>query len=502
MEHSQEEFILEKLRSTYNTIEPPKSTELLHLREGVNYLDRDTSLAILGKESLSSTNKELVVKNYGQDGYKQSFREYLIGLQIINPLRKITPCFLHTLGALRHGPTSTSIIYERINGTTLSVMLQEGLSFDAWLSLFMQVLLSLEVAQRRTGFTHYDLHAGNVVVRESDGDNYSIPLDFLSYQVCKPALVPVIIDLGTSSTVLDGRFIGAYNYTNSGIFHFVVAGHDMYKLMVSSYCNAKRSDTRREILKLFKFFDPEDPYRISGGQGGAGIARAQKEFCKDVLFSKVASYTPMMLIKYIYNLRLNLSPAITITPRRICSSLLSLNGSEDYTKALTSAQKLIELEAGYITPAYLLHVASHSVDPNVKRTVKKLKAQLNKDKKEKIEMDLATLEKGFQIKLPGQKAIDIARERLLDIPIRYRNASVKEQRFDELEEILDYQERLQPFLDMYFTVLELNLEVPYARWVSRISQSPLYKFYIANKIENDRVRRWGETLLASIFADC
>ena len=315
--------------------------------------------------------------------------------------------------------------------------------------------------------------------------------------------MPVIVDLGTASTSLEGRFIGAYDYTNSGIFHFTVAGHDMYKLMVSSYCYARKSDTRRQILRLFEFFGSGDPYKISQGQGGAGVTRAQEEFCKEVLFSEVASYTPMMMIKYIYTkFRRRLAPIVTLVPRRTRSSLLLLNGSEDYTQALASARRLVEMKSGYVTAAYLLHVTDHSVDPCVRKEVDELQAKLERDREKRIVVDLLTLEEGLEIKHPPQEDLDVARKELLDIPIRYRNASVKEQRFDRLEELLGYQERLQPFLDMYFTILELDLEDAYDKWVQRLCKSKLYRFYIQNKIENDRAWRWGETLLASIFSTC
>ena len=117
-------------------------------------------------------------------------------------------------------------------------------------------------------------------------------------------------------------------------------------------------------------------------------------------------------------------------------------------------------------------------------------------------MDLIMLDEGLEIKLPSQEDLGVARKELLNIPIRYRNASVKEQRFDHLEELLEYQEMFQPFLDMYFTILELDLEDAYGKWLERLCKSKVYKFHIANKIENDRAWRWGETLLASIFSNC
>ena len=503
MERSQMEFILEQLKSINKEIKEPKSTDLFHADKEIHQLNTQATTVLIKQESLASTQKELVAKSYSRDLYHQSLREYLIGLKVTNPLRKITPCFLYTLGALKHKPDHTCIIYEKENGCTLAVMLQQGLSFTQWLYLFVQILLTLEVAQRRTGFTHYDLHAGNIVVRDKKSNSYCISLDYSSYHVINPSLVPVIIDLGTVSTSLDGRFIGAYNYTNSGIFHFIVAGHDMYKLMVSSYCHSQRSDTRKQILGMFEFFGSIDPYKVSQGQSRAGIIRAQEEFCKEILFAEIASYTPMMMIKYIYTkFNSKLKSSISLSPRRTRSSLLSLNGSEDYTHSLESARKLVQMKSGYVTAAYLLRITEYSTCPEVMKEVRELKATLEHDREKRIETDLLTLEDWLNIKCPSQEDLDVARKELLDIPIRYINASVKERCFDRLEELLEYQEQFQPFLDMYFTIIELDLEDVYYNWVKSFCESSIYIFYNKNKLENDRAWRWGETLLASIFSTC
>jgi hypothetical protein len=496
MEHSQNEFIIEQLKSIDRMFEVPKSTELLHL-EKVYEINIDTLTEY--KEPL--THKDIVVKSYPQNLYGQSLREYLIGLKVINPLRKIIPCFVNTLGALKH-KTKTFIMYEKVDGDTLAVMLQEGLSFNTWLCLFVQILLSLEVAQRKTGFTHYDLHAGNVVVCKSKSTNYSLSLGTLSYQVTNPIMTPVIIDLGTSSTSIDGRFIGSYDYMNSGIFHFIVTGHDMYKLMVSSYCYAQNSDTKKQILRLFNFFSPVDPYKVCR-QGNVGITKAQQEFCKEVLFSEIASYTPLMMINYIYGkFHKILAPTIDIVPRRTLSSLLPLKGTEDYNQVLEASERLVNNNSGYVTALYTLYVAQHSTCPNIQKNVKIIGQKLENDRQKRVVIDLLMLSEVFNINYPSQEELDNARHELLNTPIRYRNASVKEQRFDSLEVLLEYQDKLQPFLNMYFTILELNLKDIYKEWIERLCKSNLYMFYTKNKMKNDRARRWGKTLLATIISSC
>jgi serine/threonine protein kinase len=509
MEHSQKEFIIEELRSMQRTVGPPKGDRLGNLTKGISHFDVETTKAILDEELVNprGVREELLAKGYGPSAHHQALREYLIGLRVLNPLRRTTPCFAYTLGAFSWKSEDIScdmaILYEKVQGPTLSIMLQEGMSFTTWLRLFFQVLLSLEVAQRRTGFTHYDLHASNVVVTNGTGLGYNILIDYLSYQISKPKLVPVIIDFGTCSTSLEGRSIGSYDYANSGIFHFMVSGHDMYRLMVSSYHHAKNSDTRRLILQLFSFFGEDDPYSISQGQGSTGVARAREEFCRAVALSKIANYTPMMMIKYTYSkFYRRLAPTIALVPRKVHSSLSSLGGGESCDMALKSVYTLITMKSGYIVPSYCLSVASRVADPEVKDRINALSTRLAESKERCIEEDLAILGDVFNIELPQQEELSEAREQLLKLPIRHRNASVKEQRFDNLEAMLKYQDETQPFLDSYFTLMELGFDEEYTVWVEAFCRSRVYKFYIANKIENDRSWRWGETLLASIFSNC
>jgi hypothetical protein len=501
MENSQREFVMDQLNSIHKVVESPKSSKRFSIDESITHLDPDESEYVYKEELHMSGVNEITIKNYSAEKYNQAMREYLIGLHVFNPLGKINPCFSRTLGAYRNG-SRVSILYERIRGNTLAVLLQEGMSFTIWLSLFFQLLLSLELAQRKSGFTHYDLHAHNVVVTDIPKDGgYDVSLDCLLYRVRKHALTPVIIDLGTCSTSLAGRFIGSYDYTNSGIFHFIVPGHDAYKLLVSSYYHARNSNTRKMIIKVFNCFGREDPYSINQEQG-TGVNKARDNFCREISFSRVASYTPMMLIKYIYSkFRSRLSPMVVVVPRETRISLTSLNGMEDYVMVITSAGKLIDLESGYITAAYLLHIINHSSHTEIKGDSFVLKSKLDANKEKLIAVDLKMLEEVFSIEIPSQEKLDEARITLLSLPIRHRNARVKEQSFDQLDELLGYQNLLQPFLDTYFTILELKENDAYNSWVSRLLKSRVYQFYIRNKIANDRAQRWGTTLLASIFSE-
>ena len=555
MEHSQKEFVLEQLQSllseksdymedkTYQALSVSETqlglshTEgtwtncmngkhmkrLLHLclnslvkndtKECTYHLNEENNKIWLSRRkclhlskpdlytiTLFGQKESILAKDYDSDKYSQAMREYLIGLQIINPLRSRTPCFVYTLGSFSYGTSKVAILYEKVTGISLDIMLQEGLSFNRWLHIFFQLMLSLEIAQRESRFTHFDLHAGNVMIKEVDDQNYHILLDNLVYNIRNPKLLPVIIDFGTSTSSLNGRSIGSYDYTNSGIYHFMVAGHDIYKLMVSSYCNARNSSTRRGILKLFNFFKG-DPYRVADNRRSKGITEARDDFCKQISFSQVANHTPMMMIKYLYSKHhQKLSSMVTLAPRKEYVSLHGLTTTDDYSKALYSASVLINKCTGYLVPTYLLNLASKTEIPSMKNAIQDLRVKLNMNRKKCIESDLSMLENVFDIEIPTQESLEKARDAILDIPIRYRNASIKEKVFDELVEVLHYQDRLRPYLQFYFSILELGLEKTYKVWITNFQQSELYKFNSSNRISNDRSYRWGETLLASIFS--
>ena len=92
----------------------------------------------------------------------------------------------------------------------------------------------------------------------------------------------------------------------------------------------------------------------------------------------------------------------------------------------------------------------------------------------------------------------LLRVQLLKIRIRHSNAKEKEEVVRNLESIISYQESLIPFLQFYFTILELNQEI-LLYWIDRFKVSTIYHFYLKNVHQIERAKRWGQTLLASII---
>jgi hypothetical protein len=110
----------------------------------------------------------------------ESLREYVIGIYVINSLRYKIPGFFYTFGAFSCSfPNKNSeisdkeicekndtvyILTEKIEGETMKNMINYEMKFVDWLSIFMQLLINLEVSQRDLEFTHFDLHTSNVII--------------------------------------------------------------------------------------------------------------------------------------------------------------------------------------------------------------------------------------------------------------------------------------------------------------------------------------------------
>jgi len=397
MEYSQQEFLMKQLDSI------KKYTTLKH----------DTNV---------------FVKDYEGE---QTIREYVIGYKTINKLSEIIPCFVKTLGLI----PDVGIVYSKVNGISLSEMLKDGMEFHTWLRVFFQLMLALEIAQRKANFTHYDLHVKNVMIRDQLKHGYSVIVDNTTYTINSKYL-PVIIDFGTTTVAVDGRCVGSYDYTNSGVFYFVMPGHDMYRLMVSSYCSASNSSTRNGILKLFKFFSQHEPSYVHSDEE---IRIVNKEFCSKLISSKAASLTPMMMISYI---------------------------NKEYTALLSQ----------------FCHT-SLTTNKNL------LKGKYN----------VESLNNVFNLILPDKSTLFSSRHKLLELPLRYRNSSIKEKLNNDFTELLEYQKLIEPYILIMHAILELNLEKNYSEWIKRFNNSDIFIFYKENKIHNDRAARWGNTLLASIM---
>ena len=178
---------------------------------------------------------DVVLKKSKYDLNTYDKREFLIGTEL-NKLKHFVPNFMYTLG---HVMTEEKffIICERIVGNTFMEQIS-NMKFPQYLFLFLQILLALEIGQRNSRFCHFDLHLGNVLLRETRRLIYTVLIRNKKYTITTE-LVPMIIDFGMSSVTDKNRTIGTSHFHKHGILKHLIPGMDMYKFLFYSAFHCK-----------------------------------------------------------------------------------------------------------------------------------------------------------------------------------------------------------------------------------------------------------------------
>ena len=439
-------------------------------------------------------------------------------------------------------PTSPFIITEKIPGNSVhNALTNNEISFDTWLLLFAQILLGLEVAQREVNFTHFDLHSGNVMIRTDNDIKYTVLLDTMTYKVHRTRHLPVIIDFGQSSVTMEKNIVGSFDFPFYGMMNFMVPGYDMYKFLCS--CASNASDlVRYEIMELFTFYGEDDPYNITN-TWSVGIRAAIDEYCSRVTFSKAAVYTPLMFFKMLYahpKYHKKLEQNIKVKFRQEFISVQYSITTKEYDtifgypeegrqKAIELTEKYMHTNTSYIMTAYNIHLLTEYNKSLKSSKIRDNIAKLHSSNiQEYIQIDLIRLEKVFGIVLPEQEVLDKAVNDILAIQLLDRekiaiqnienlnlninienntvnlykdlsvNISAKKHAIKELRANVDYQVKLQPYLQLYYTILELKIQDKYAIWISKFRYSSILDFYDRNIDINNRAIRWSTTLSSSI----
>ena len=204
--------------------------------------------------------QSLFVTKVAQDpAYDFLAHEALVGMGAINTLRDKVPNFMHTYAALRCEPpildndivvswcprksakdNITYLVLENIANATSTNDLSSSLTQDEFLQIYLQIINALNVAYKKFGFTHYDLHGGNVLIQTMPY-MISIPLYHPDGSVLyiKTNRLARIIDYGTSHINLQGQDFGNFDLMNYGVYpDSSFPMHDAYKFLLSVYSDS------------------------------------------------------------------------------------------------------------------------------------------------------------------------------------------------------------------------------------------------------------------------
>lgn len=208
------------------------------------------------------------------------FHEYIVGVFGLNRLREQIPNYAYIYGffscsapQLNEDNTVASycnsnvnavtyVAYENIVPSVTMNLMNRTWSFGRFMRSYMQILYAGIMAYEACGFTHYDLHDQNVLIRR-------IPnVRAITYKVGNSNVyldtdeVATVIDYGQSYINYDGRSYGYTGLEASGVSAedgFPL--FDAYKLLLMSMNTMRRAGNRQCLAgcaRLLKFFNSQD----------------------------------------------------------------------------------------------------------------------------------------------------------------------------------------------------------------------------------------------------
>ena len=229
----------------------------------------DTNLFVM-KAPRNPNNDELV-------------HEALIGFYALNKLRRVLPNYMYVYGYVKCSPPALqdkqALTWCSSSNPAVSYLLAENIR-DAepigdfitnpntsalnFLVTFYQVLNALNVAYKYYGYTHYDLHTGNIMVRKFS-KIIAVPYFGATTEVAgylASAYIPYIIDYGYSRITVGGIGFGKVGLEFAGIHgEHAFPMFDVYKLLgflgQSLYTKPQTphyADIAAILEKLFSFF--------------------------------------------------------------------------------------------------------------------------------------------------------------------------------------------------------------------------------------------------------
>jgi hypothetical protein len=299
------------------------------------------------KNNQSKAEDLFIIKTSSIPKYNDDIiHECIVGFYGTNKLRDVgIPNFAYVVGAFSGSPTFYNdekiisfidtmknpvnyIIYENINP---SIPLSEyctKCSAEDFLLYYCQIIYALLYAYKKIGFTHYDAHADNILMREISNKPFYIAYPDLEDKNKKCYLyskgyIPTFIDYGMSHITIDKENFGSVdNLITSGYSIFrdrPFFFYDAYKILMSSLrymknYNVKEYNKVNSLLYFFtdvndgKFFlsfiEKQNSFDLPYTQATSGLNEEQwKEFSKEYGMSPNFDETKYILpTNYFYSL--------------------------------------------------------------------------------------------------------------------------------------------------------------------------------------------------------
>lgn len=284
-------------------------TWILNMIEKSNY---DLSEIAVKDKSYLVTNKLSSITKWNLAGFNfvvktttdeqkllEQYHDTYVGVKAINELTKLIPNFVYTFGEYQG-----NIVVEYIDGETLyDYIKSDRFKFDEYILILIQLCLAIEIAQNKCALVHYDLTPWNIILQRLDEPiKIDYKLEKKTYRV-KTAIIPVIIDYGKSSVIIDQEHHGFIN-----MFQFSPM-QDIITILIKSIeqiLNVRRLGKNEftNLLYLANFLTG-NKYRRDRFSSAGGMKQFMKKAGKYACLISDNKYelndlTPMDLIRYIY----------------------------------------------------------------------------------------------------------------------------------------------------------------------------------------------------------
>lgn len=229
------------------------------------------------RAALDGGNQDFVIKvPSDEDASESLFHEMMVGLLVTNSLRKLVPNFAYVYGGFHcshpimnaNGDQTVTfcnaddplqyVIYENIQPAERADGFFSHCSRTEFFEILLQLVFALNIAFEKYDFTHYDFHAGNILIRKLP-KRVSIRYDFAGQVVyVNTKYVATIIDFGFSHF----RSNGNHGFVDA-IFMDVMPDasypmYDIFKFLWSSYRWSDNPIVQAATNEISAFFDSVD----------------------------------------------------------------------------------------------------------------------------------------------------------------------------------------------------------------------------------------------------
>jgi hypothetical protein len=219
-------------------------------------------------------NLFVVKKKYVFDEFERTAMISILG---INNLIDLTPNFIYTFYHQQYEKKYSLEIMEFIDGVPLDKFMKNLFMLNSkqnleehwqiFLSIVLQILLSLEIAQSKIFFTHYDLHLKNIIIKIQPKVDICYNTFHGSYCLTNVVYLPKIIDFEFSvvkppSKYSDETCMICNVYTTTfpyGYYASFIPGIDMLRFLccIRLICNSNESRLEKRIIRFLNkvFFE-------------------------------------------------------------------------------------------------------------------------------------------------------------------------------------------------------------------------------------------------------